>query len=230
MMFGGEVTPSSVASSRSRVAALVAVFAAALLGASPAMAHSSTAPAGHPGNSGNAGNGSNSNASNAGSKGKPTTTPATPGHGAPTSGSAHGIAQTVGSASVVLAELDGSTVSVTIRQGTRVFVDGSNASLGDVKPGFVVTATWIAGKTKLLEAFSPGGVEVGVVASVLAKAIVVTLSDGSPVRVRIGPRTRVFLEGDTASVRSVKAGDTVVYSATLKPGSPAAVLRFLSPG
>jgi hypothetical protein len=212
------------------VAALVAVFAATLIAAAPSLAGGWAAPATHPGNSGNTGNSNNS--SNAGSNGKPGTTP-TPGHGAPTSGSANGIAQSIGAASIVLTELDGSTVSIAVTRSTRVFVDGIHASLGEVKPGFVVSATWLAGKAKLIEAFnlaSPGGVEVGVVASISTKAIVAKPNGGGSVTIRVGPHTRVLLDGDPATLGAVKAGDTVVYSPGRKGNAPATVLRFLRPG
>ena len=204
-----------------KVAALSAAIAAALSAAAPAVAGRAAAPAGHPTNSGNSANASSV------SHGKP---PTTPGHGAPSSGSANGIAQTVGSTSVVLTQLDGSTVSISVVQSTRVYVNGSHATLGDVKPGFVISASWVAGKTKLLEAFSPSGVEVGIVSSVSAKAVVVTLSDGSKVTVRLGPRTHLFLDGNPAALRAVKTGDTVVFSASLKRNAFAAAVHFLSPG
>lgn len=225
MTFDEEATGSSVASSRVRVAALAVALAASLMTAGASLAGGSAAPSTHPGNPGNS--------SNSTSKGKPPTTPTTPGHGAPTSGSANGIAQSIGAASIVLTELDGSTVSITVTQRTRVFVNGSHASLDDVKPGFVVSATWVAGKTKLLEAFdltSPAGVDVGVVVSVSAKAIALTRSDGSKLTIRVGPHTQVLLDGNPARLGAVKPGDTVVYSAIRKASSPAALLRFLQPG
>jgi hypothetical protein len=230
MTFDEEATSSRVASSRVRIAALAVALAASLSAAGPSLASGSAAPTTHPGNSGNSANARPAgNSSRATSKGKP---PTTPGHGAPTSGSANAIAQSIGAASIVLTELDGSTVSITVTQGTRVFVNGSRASLDGVKPGFVVSATWVAGNARLLEAFNlgPGGVDVGIVASVSAKAIVVTRSDGSKVTIRVGRRTRVLLDGDPATRSAVKAGDTVVYSPRLKRNSPAAVLRFLRPG
>jgi hypothetical protein len=231
MTFDEEATCSRVASSRVRIAALAVALAASLSAAGPSLASGSAAPTTHPGNSGNSANARPAgNSSKATSKGKP---PTTPGHGAPTSGSANAIAQSIGAASIALTELDGSTVSITVTPSTRVFVNGSHASLDGVKPGFVVSATWVADKARLLEAFNlaaPGGVDVGIVASVSAKAIVVTRSDGSKVTVRVGRRTRVLLDGDPATRSAVKAGDTVVYSPRLKRNSAAAMLRFLRPG
>ena len=57
-----------------------------------------------------------------------------------------GVVQSVLAKAIVLKELDGSSVSVPIDARTRFLVDGKRASLRDVKPGFVATATWKAGE------------------------------------------------------------------------------------
>ncbi len=130
-------------------------------------------------------------------------------------------------------QLDGSSVSIAVDTGTRVFVDGSHASVRDVKPGFVVSAAWIAGKARVLEAFdlsSAGAIEVGVVGSVSGRTIVVRKSGGGTVKVRVGPRTRVLLDGDAATLRAVRVGYTVVFAAVdAKTGGVAGELRFLRP-
>lgn len=171
--------------------------------------------------------------SNGNGSGRSGTAPTGHGHGRPGSGSAQGIVQSVDATSVVLTELDGSTVTISITPATRVFVDGSHARVGEVEPGFVVAVTWVGGKARVLEAFdlsSPGVVEMGVVRSVSARIVVVRRSDGATVRIRVGPHTRVLLDGSPVSLHAVKPGYAVVFTAaTAKGGKPAALLRFLRP-
>lgn len=63
--------------------------------------------------------------------------------GAPGGQSAEGVVQSVGPRSVVLRELDGTIVTVPVGWETQVFVDGRPDVLTDVKPGYVVAATWV---------------------------------------------------------------------------------------
>ncbi len=120
-----------IGSRRMVVAALVAAFA--LVGPTAAFADSQKSQ-------------SQSHAQTSPSKGGPggttTTTPA-PG----SSQTAQGVVQSVGSASVVVKQLDGSTVGVPVdRKTTQVFVNSKHAQWTDVRPGFVLTAAWKAGK------------------------------------------------------------------------------------
>jgi hypothetical protein len=207
------------------LAVLAAVCVAGLIAAGPSLASRASAPhsgqpvgTGSPGSSGPQGK----------AKSKPVTTP-TPGHGAPANGSADGIVQSVDGGAVVLTQLDGSSVTLSVFAGTRVFVDGRRASIGDVRPGSVASATWTAGKLHVLQAFD-SAVEVGAVRSVSGREIVVTRGDGGTVRLRVGPKTRVLLDGGPATLSSVKAGFVVVFAARdAKTGKPAGELRFLRP-
>jgi hypothetical protein len=71
-------------------------------------------------------------------------------------GRANGIVQSVTPKTVVVKELDGSSVTVPVASSTRVFVDGRRASLADVAPGFVASASWKSGRpARELEAFDP---------------------------------------------------------------------------
>ena len=72
-----------------------------------------------------------------------TTTTAAPG----SSQGAQGVVQSVGSTSVVVKQLDGSAVTVPVdRRTTQVFVNNKHAQWTDVKPGYVLSATWKVGK------------------------------------------------------------------------------------
>jgi hypothetical protein len=219
-----------------RAAVLAMVTVTGLLTAGPSLASRSTPPESHPGKpttttvtqpqgNGNTGGQANSN-------GKPGGNP-TSAHGGTASGSAQGIVQSVTTGSVVLTQLDGSTVSIAVTSGTRVFVDGNRASLANVKPGFVASAAWVAGKTRVLQAFDlsqAAGIEVGVLKSFSGRTIVVTTSEGRVVRIRIGPKTRLLLDGAPAGLGSVTAGETVVFAVRdAQAGKPAGVVRFLRP-
>jgi hypothetical protein len=57
-----------------------------------------------------------------------------------------GIVQAVSARTVVLRQLDGTTLTVPVDARTRVLVDGRRAQLADVKPGFVAVAVLTAGK------------------------------------------------------------------------------------
>ncbi len=82
---------------------------------------------------------------------------ADPGHGRQTTtattvtspGSAltvQGVVQAVSPSTVLVKQLDGSAVIVPVDRRTQVFVNGRPAAWGDVKPGFVLIASWQAGK------------------------------------------------------------------------------------
>lgn len=146
--------------------------------------------------------------------------------------SAQGVVQSVSARAVVLKRLDGSSVRVPVSAQTRVLVDGKTALLGDVKPGFLVSASWKAGTpTTELQALSPhAAAALTTVRSVLADAVVVTAADGTTVRIRVGAKTRVFLDGRPATLRDIRPGFTLVTPAgRAKNGKPTRELRFLRP-
>jgi hypothetical protein len=60
--------------------------------------------------------------------------------------SVQGVVQSVAPSTVVVRELDGTIVGVPIGARTKVTVDGKSARIGDVKPGYVLVATWKAGQ------------------------------------------------------------------------------------
>ncbi len=60
--------------------------------------------------------------------------------------SARGVVQTVSSVAVVVRQLDGSAVIVPIDRKTHVFVNNKLTQWDDVRPGFVLVASWKAGK------------------------------------------------------------------------------------
>jgi hypothetical protein len=57
-----------------------------------------------------------------------------------------GVVQAVSPSTVLVKQLDGSAVIVPVDRRTQVFVNGRPAAWADVKPGFVLIASWQAGK------------------------------------------------------------------------------------
>jgi hypothetical protein len=114
-----------------------------------------------------------------------------------------------------------------------VFLNGTRASVADVKPGFVATARWRSGKAIVLQAFdvSPtGALQVGTVQSLPHNMVVATSSVGVTVKIHVAPRTLLLLDGASAKLSAVSVGDTVVYPIASAAGNkPASELRFLSP-
>jgi hypothetical protein len=145
------------------------------------------------------------------------------GHG----GSGQGIVQSVSAGAVVLKELDGSTLSVPVDGRTRVVIDGRQASLHDLKPGYVALASWKGdGPAPELQVFAAG---VTVVASVSTGTVTVTRPDGSTSTIAVGPKTRVSVDGKRASLGDVQPGYILVTnpksSKGKKSGSELAFLR-----
>ena len=145
-----------------------------------------------------------------------------------------GLVQSVSAGAVLLKALDGSTSSIPVGPQTRVLVDGRLAPLSDVKPGFAAIVKWHGGKAaQQLEAFdlsAKSGERLATVESVSKTAVVVTGAGDGTVTIHANVRTRVFVDGKPSTLRSVKAGYTlVVLAGTAKGGKPAAELRFLTP-
>jgi hypothetical protein len=165
-----------------------------------------------------------------------------PAHGAAEvkAGRGEGIVQSVSANAIVLRELDGSTVSIAVASSTHVFVNGTQASLPDVKAGFVASAAWKAGgSARVLQAFDlsgPHAVTVGVVDSVSSGVLVVTETSatsgagGTTLSIPVNAKTRVLVDGKPATLAAVKAGYTVVITAKDPKGNkPAHELLFLQP-
>ena len=156
-------------------------------------------------------------------------------HGSQTS---QGVVQSVTPRAVVLTLLDGSSVAVPVDRRTHVLLDGVPATLAQVRPGYIATATVKDGQpTAELQVVNPQAqaqpnavTGLATVQSVSPTLVVVTASDGSTVSIHVRPGTRIFVNGKRASLRDVKPGFTTVLPAggakgTRHPGQ----LRFLQP-
>lgn len=146
-----------------------------------------------------------------------------------------GIVQALSAKAITLKELDGTTLSVSVDAKTRVFINGKPALLREVKPGFAAIAKGKAGKpARELRTFDLSGRHgpVGaVVKSVSGTTVVLNEPDGGTVTVVVDARTRVFIDGQPASLSDVEPGFVVATSPkAFKSNKPAQELRFLRPG
>jgi hypothetical protein len=57
-----------------------------------------------------------------------------------------GVVQSLSGSTVVVRQLDGTTVSVGISRATRITIDGRSGKISDVKPGFVLVTIVKAGQ------------------------------------------------------------------------------------
>jgi hypothetical protein len=146
-----------------------------------------------------------------------------------------GVVQSVSTRAIVLKALDGSVFSIPVDGSTRFYVGDTPASLGDIKPGFVVTGKWKDGAAEEVRAFNPSPAPtvstvstVSTVASVRADRIVVTAPDGSSTTIRVSDRTREYVDGKRGKLRDVKPGYTLLTSSVngSKDGKAADELRF----
>ena len=60
--------------------------------------------------------------------------------------SVQGVVQSVGGSTVIVKQLDGSSVSIGLGKSTHITVDGHPGKISDVKPGFVLVTTVKAGQ------------------------------------------------------------------------------------
>jgi hypothetical protein len=146
-----------------------------------------------------------------------------------------GIVQALSAKAITLKELDGTTLSVPVDAKTRVFINGKRALLREVRPGFAAIAKGKAGKpARELRTFDLSGQHgpVGaVVKSISGTTVVLTKTDGGTVTVVVDAKTRVFIDGQLASLSDVEPGFVVVTSPkAFTPSRPAKELRFLRPG
>ena len=128
-----------------------------------------------------------------------------------------GVVQSVGPGQIVLRELDGSTVALTVGNGTRVRLNGLPALITDIQPGFVAAVLHNgSAPARLVRAF--GRVQLatatGQVAAASATAITVRLATGQTATFRITARTVIRVRGLPAGPAAIRAGRpvTVVHT------------------
>ena len=114
--------------------------------------------------------------------------------------------------------------------GTRALVAASlaAAALAVAGPALGDRGRLSSGSTTTVTNSNPTAVSVqGVVQSLSGSAVVVRQLDGSTVSIAIDRRTKVTVDGRTGKIGDIRPGFVVLT--TVKPGQPAAALRFLRP-
>jgi hypothetical protein len=120
-----------------------------------------------------------------------------------------GIVQSVSGTQIVLRELDGSSVSLTVNATTRVLLNGSPAQLTDIEPGFVAAVAHNGPRpARFVRAFGrvAANVDRGVIESASAGQFALRRPDGSLLVLRITPFTRVRLNGLPATAAAIRPG------------------------
>jgi hypothetical protein len=139
-----------------------------------------------------------------------------------------GVVQSVGSAQIVLAALDGSVVTFAVSPKTRVKLNGVRVSLADIRPGFVATVTHNGTKPAvLIRAFGkPARVtERGVVTALTKSAITLRAVGGAIVSVSLDTSTRFRFLGLPAKRFLARPGARVAVTHTVD--GPAKVVNVL---
>jgi len=129
-----------------------------------------------------------------------------------------GIVQSVSTTQIVVRELDGSSVALTVDGTTRVLLNGLPAQLTDIRPGFVAAVSHNGSRpARLIKTWGRVATTVdrGVIASVDGRQFTLRRADGSQLTLRITPSTRVRLNGFPATVAAIRPGRVarVTYTA-----------------
>jgi hypothetical protein len=119
-----------------------------------------------------------------------------------------GVVQTVSPTGLVLRELDGSLVTITLDPGTRVRVNGSPSSIDVVRPGFVAAAIHAGdAPATLIRAFGRVAVTTdrAIVVSLVDRRLTIRTASGQSLVVRITARTKIRVRGLPATVAALRA-------------------------
>src|SRR5919198_1355960 len=120
-----------------------------------------------------------------------------------------GVVQTVSSTRLVLRELDGSLVTITVGPTTRVRVNGLASSIDVVRPGFVATAVHDGNApATVIRAFGrlATTTDRGIVVSVAARRLTLRTGDGRSLVLRITARTRIRVRARPAGIAALRPG------------------------
>lgn len=136
-----------------------------------------------------------------------------------------GIVQSIGADAVVLRALDGTEVTVGLGPATRYRLNGRDASVAEIRPGFVAEAvTSGSGPAVVLRAFGrvDRPVERGVLARIAPRALLLRRGPGDTVRLAITDRTAVWRGGVRVRLRALRPG--MRLEVTLAPNGAARVI------
>lgn len=123
-----------------------------------------------------------------------------------------GIVQSVSVRRIVIAQLDGTTLAIPLDARTRVLLDGRAAAIADVRPGDVAAVVHPpGGPARAVRAFAPAAPRLrralasGIVRAVGARGLALQTRVGI-VRVAVGARTRIVLDGRPAALADLRPG------------------------
>jgi len=133
-----------------------------------------------------------------------------------------GVVQSVSPGRIVLRELDGSTVAITIGATTRVLLNGLPATITDIRPGFVAAVAHDGtAPARVIRAFGriQTVIDRGVVVSVSGRTFVIRTLDEATHTFRVTARTRVRWRGLRVTIAAIQPGRFVEVAHT--PGGEA---------
>jgi hypothetical protein len=128
-----------------------------------------------------------------------------------------GVVQSVSSSRIVLRELDGSTVAISVGARTLVLLNGLPTTLSEIQPGFVAgVAHNGSNPARVIRAFGriQPIVDRGVVLSASLRAVVIRTPGGESLTLRVTARTRIRRQGLPATMAAVRLGSTVAIAHT----------------
>jgi len=144
-------------------------------------------------------------------------------------GATRGVVQSVDASQIVLRTLDGSVVTFAVMPRTPVRLNGSPATITDVRPGFVARVTYdLQSRALLIEAFgaaAPTTTDRGAVIAVTRTSITLRTAGGASMTVAVDASTRFRLHGSPARRQLVRPGAQVAV--THAADGPATVVNVL---
>jgi hypothetical protein len=123
-----------------------------------------------------------------------------------------GIVQSIDATAAVLRALDGTTVTVGLGPETRYRLNGREATLAEIRPGFVAEAvTDGLGRAIVVRAFGRAErpVERGVLVRLAPHALVLRRGPADTVRIPVNDRTVVWRGGARVPLRTLRRGMTL---------------------
>jgi hypothetical protein len=139
-----------------------------------------------------------------------------------------GVVQSVDTGQIVLRALDGGVVSFSVLPGTVVRLNGSRATIADVRPGFVARVVHDARAHALrIEAFGAPAATTdrGLVTAISKSSITLRLAGGGGVTLALDANTRFRLHGVPSRRQLARPGAQVTV--THAADAPATVVNVL---
>jgi len=120
-----------------------------------------------------------------------------------------GVVQSVSPSHIVLRELDGGVLTISVGPRTHVFLNGRPAALTDIQPGFVAAVTRKGDEPALaIRAFGrvQATVDRGVIVSRVGRVLTIQTDDGATMSFRLTVRTKIRWRGLPVRLAALRAG------------------------